>query len=94
MLLLAAAQELPLPGMYTGDETWFEAVSLRPPLLFLGQHLSAEPLATLRSLLCCEPTNKPRARLPSGALMRRVCPFSIPGLAADRENYLQLSRHR
>lgn len=29
------AQELPLPGVYTGDETWFEAVSLRPPLSFL-----------------------------------------------------------
>lgn len=36
------AQELPLPGMYTGDETWFEAVSLRPPLSFMDQHSTPE----------------------------------------------------
>lgn len=35
VLSLTSAQELPLPGIDTGDETWFEAVSLRPPLSFL-----------------------------------------------------------
>jgi hypothetical protein len=34
---LQAAHELPLPGTYTGDETWFEAVSLGPPLSLLAQ---------------------------------------------------------
>ena len=37
VLSLTSAQELPLPGTCTGDETWFEAVSLRPPLSLLGE---------------------------------------------------------
>ena len=37
VLSLTSAQELPLPGIDTGDETWFEAVSLRPPLSLLGE---------------------------------------------------------
>jgi hypothetical protein len=37
VLSLTPAQELPLPGIDTGDETWFEAVSLRPPLSLLGE---------------------------------------------------------
>ena len=37
VLSMMSAQELPLPGTNTGDETWFEAVSLRPPLSLLGE---------------------------------------------------------
>jgi len=37
VLSLTSAQELPLPATDTGDETWFEAASLRPPLSLLGE---------------------------------------------------------
>lgn len=62
VLSLTPAQELPLPGIDTGDETWFEAVSLRPPLSLLGE------ASVLSSHM--RRSAKPRPKLFAGPLTR------------------------
>ncbi len=47
-----ASQELPLPGVYTGDETWSEAISLRPPLSFMGTASALNRKPAHRLLRC------------------------------------------
>lgn len=43
MLFLDPAQELPLPGVYTGDETWFSGGLVEAAFVLSGTAFSAEP---------------------------------------------------
>ena len=86
VLSLTPAQELPLPGACTGDETWFEAVSLRPPLSLLGE----PPVLSSRYASKRKASTK-AVRRPSNSAFLQSYELA---LGTDGGNYLQLSRHR